>query len=115
MGSLLSRVKSVWSFAMLSWEIYTFGKLPYLSLSDHEAIDHVKEARRLDNAPLCPLGVNSIMRSCWARVPSERPTMRCVREQLEMFGEGKLDSYSSLVPGQDMTNAVPTPASSSNT
>ena len=29
--------------------------------------------------------------------------MRWVREQLEMFGEGKLDSYTNLVPGQNMT------------
>ena len=102
----------VWSFAVLMWEIYTFGKLPYLGFSDHEAIDHVKEARGLENPPLCPLGVYSIMRSCWTRVPSQRPTMRRVREQLEMFGEGKLDSYINLVPGRDTTNPVPTPVSS---
>ena len=93
------------------WEIYTFGKLPYLGLSDHEAIDCVKEARGLENPPLCPLGVYSIMRSCWTRVPSQRPTMRQVREQLEMFGEGKLDSYINLAPGRDTTNPVPTPPS----
>ena len=60
--TLKSSLKSdaVWSFAVLMWEIYTFGKLPYLGLSDHEVIDRVKEARGLKNPLLCPLAVYSI-------------------------------------------------------
>ena len=99
----------VWSFAVLIWEMYTFGQLPYTGISDHEAIDCVKEARGLDNTPLCPLGVYSIMRACWTRVPSRRPTMEQVRQQLEAFSEGKQPADTSYV------NLAPTALSSETT
>ena len=99
----------VWSFAILIWEMYTFGQLPYTGVSDHEAIDCVKEARGLDNTPLCPLGVYAIMRACWTRVPSRRPTMEQVRQQLEAFKEGKQSADTSYVNLAPTNTTIPLP------
>lgn len=102
----------VWSFAVLMWEVYTFGQLPYQGMSDHEAIDCVKEARGLDNPQLCPLGVYDIMRNCWIRVPSRRPAMAEVRQRLEQIQEGKYSadtSYVNLLLGKEQDNGTPPP------
>ena len=91
----------VWSFGILIWEIYTFGRLPYTGLSNHEVIDFIKERRLLNQPDACPLGVYDIMRSCWTRLPSQRSMMSEVVRRLTLFAEGKVDetrNYVNLIP-----------------
>ena len=102
----------VWSFAVLMWEVYTFGQLPYQGMSDHEAIDGVKDAHGLENPQLCPLGVYDIMRSCWTKVPSRRPTMAEVCQRLELYKEGRYSantSYVNLLPGKEEDSSISPP------
>ncbi len=76
-------VKSdVWSFGILMWEVYTLGQLPYIGLSNHEVIDCIKEHRILNQPDACPPETFDIIRSCWTRVPSQRPMMSEVVCQL---------------------------------
>ena len=94
----------VWSFGILMWEVYTFGQLPYIGLSNHEVIDFIKEHRVLSQPELSPLGVYDIMRSCWIRIPSQRATISEVVHHLELFSRGEVHekgNYINLLPNID--------------
>lgn len=69
-------VKSdVWSFGVLLWEVYTYGRQPYYGMSNYEVIDRVKTGQFLDCPDLCPAPIYEVMRSSWTRAPSRRPHM----------------------------------------
>ena len=73
----------VWSFGVLMWEIFTFGRRPYTGLSNYEVIDAVKASRILECPKLCPASVYDIMKICWTRSPLKRPNMDVVVARLE--------------------------------
>ena len=102
----------VWSFGVLLWEIYTYGKLPYGGLSNHEVIDNIRGAKVLDKPDLCPLGVYDIMRSCWYQVPAKRISIQSVLEKLETYNRGEelpRHNYANLAPGTDLTGPLVPP------
>lgn len=73
----------VWSFGVLMWEVYTFGKLPYTGLSNHEVIDAIREHKVLYQPGGCPVGVYDIMNNCWIKVPAYRLGISQIISQLE--------------------------------
>lgn len=102
----------VWSYGVLLWEIFTYGKLPYGGLSNHEVIDNVRGGKILDKPDLCPLGVYDIMRSCWYQVPAKRISIQSVLEKLEIYERGEevpQHNYANLIPGTDVTGPLSTP------
>ena len=69
-------VKSdVWSFGVLMWEVYTFGRQPHSGISNYEVIDRIKEGRLLECPAHCPAALFDVMKSCWSRSPSKRISM----------------------------------------
>ena len=72
----------VWSFGVLVWEIYTFGRQPYTGLSNHEVIDAVKASKILECPRLCPTSVYDVMKLCWTRSPVKRHNMDVVVARL---------------------------------
>ena len=99
----------VWSFGVLLWEIYTYGRLPYGGLTNHEVIDSIRGARVLDKPDLCPLGVYDIMRTCWNQVPAKRVSMMTILERLETYERGEViphRNYANLMPQSDVIGPV---------
>ena len=94
----------VWSFGTLMWEVYTYGQLPYTGLSNHEVIDFIKDSKVLERPDNCPMGVYDIMRSCWVRIPSQRPSMKQIMNRLELYSRGEVDparEYVNLAPEKE--------------
>ena len=85
----------VWSFGILVWEIYTFGHQPYYGLSNHEVIDAVKTGKILVCPELCPASMYDIMKRCWTRSPSKRPTMETVLGRLMVLTTGHRTAEST--------------------
>ncbi|XP_064648115.1 BDNF/NT-3 growth factors receptor-like [Lineus longissimus] len=73
----------VWSFGVVLWEIFTYGKQPWYDLSNHEVVQHIQEGKLLDCPRACPEGLHKIMLGCWAIQPSERYSMKDIHERLE--------------------------------
>ncbi|KAI5698154.1 hypothetical protein M8J75_002485 [Diaphorina citri] len=75
---------NVWSFGVLLWEIFEFGKLPYAELSDDQVITRVfgTEALRLPAPRAVNSHVYSIMEQCWCDPASSRPSMSQVLASL---------------------------------
>jgi serine/threonine protein kinase len=88
----------VWSYGVLVWEVYSYGRQPHTGISNYEVIDRIKEGRLLECPTHCPPAIFDIMKSCWTRSPAKRATMETIwsrLNQLNKFGPGKEESESS--------------------
>ncbi|XP_056132371.1 megakaryocyte-associated tyrosine-protein kinase [Lampris incognitus] len=73
----------VWSYGVLLWEIFSYGRQPYPKMSLKEVKQQVEEGYRMEAPEDCPPEVYSLMRSCWEREPRRRPPFHKLREKLE--------------------------------
>ncbi|XP_055979160.1 high affinity nerve growth factor receptor [Sorex fumeus] len=73
----------VWSFGVVLWEIFTYGKQPWYQLSNTEAIECITQGRELERPRACPPEVYAIMRGCWQREPQQRRSIKDVHAQLQ--------------------------------
>jgi len=63
----------VWSFGVCVWEIFEFGKIPFGTMSNQEALEYILQGYRLSKPARCPDSVFEIMQLCWRENPIERP------------------------------------------
>ncbi|XP_030304931.1 high affinity nerve growth factor receptor [Calypte anna] len=73
----------IWSFGVVLWEIFTYGKQPWYQLSNTEAIECITQGRELERPRACPAEVYSIMRSCWQRDPHQRQPIQEIHDHLQ--------------------------------
>eukprot|EP00112_Aurelia_sp_Birch-Aquarium-sp1_P019816 Seg4983.1 transcript_id=Seg4983.1/GoldUCD/mRNA.D3Y31 product="Tyrosine-protein kinase transforming protein Fps" protein_id=Seg4983.1/GoldUCD/D3Y31 len=84
----------VWSYGIVLWEIFSYGKDPYEFMSHHAANvfdlrDFLKTGKRLEMPSKCPHGVYLIMQRCWSPVPEQRPTFAA----LINWAESMMDTF----------------------
>jgi len=72
----------VWSFAVLVWEVFSFGAKPYEGLSSQEAARRIVNGKILERPDLTPSIVYELMRLCWNADPSKRPNFETVHQHL---------------------------------
>ncbi|VEL07178.1 unnamed protein product [Protopolystoma xenopodis] len=73
----------MWSFGVLLWEIYSFGRLPYLGISVNDVLAEVESGYRLPRPDACPAELYTIMQRAWQAVPRARPQFCGVLDQLQ--------------------------------
>ncbi|XP_075719818.1 proto-oncogene tyrosine-protein kinase ROS [Rhinoderma darwinii] len=73
----------VWSFAVILWELFSFGQQPYQGYSNAEVLHYVRSGQRMDSPDNCPDDIWDIMLKCWAQNPAERPRFAKIQKQLE--------------------------------
>ncbi|KPP75876.1 High affinity nerve growth factor receptor-like [Scleropages formosus] len=72
----------IWSFGVVLWEIFTFGKQPWYQLSNSEAIECITQGRELERPRTCPKEVYILMQACWQREPQQRMVMKDIHSRL---------------------------------
>lgn len=72
--SEFSNKSDVWSYGVLLWEIYSYGRVPYPRVPVDQVMQHVEKGYRMDSPDGCPDPVYRIMRDCWEKEPDSRPT-----------------------------------------
>uniref|UniRef100_A0A8C0T0Q7 Tyrosine-protein kinase receptor n=1 Tax=Canis lupus familiaris TaxID=9615 RepID=A0A8C0T0Q7_CANLF len=77
----------VWSFGVVLWEIFTYGKQPWYQLSNTEAIECITQGRELERPRACPPEVYAIMRGCWQREPQQRHSIKDVHARLQALAQ----------------------------
>ncbi|XP_072916044.1 high affinity nerve growth factor receptor-like [Hemitrygon akajei] len=75
----------IWSFGVVLWEIFTYGKQPWYQLSNTEAIECITQGRVLECPRGCPREVYAIMRGCWTRDPQQRLSIKEIHERLQQL------------------------------
>nr|XP_695792.1 megakaryocyte-associated tyrosine-protein kinase [Danio rerio] len=78
-----STQSDVWSYGVLLWEIFSYGRQPYPKMTVNEVKECVEKGYRMDPPDECPADVYSIMTSCWQTEPKKRPSFHKLRERLE--------------------------------
>eukprot|EP00096_Caligus_rogercresseyi_P015214 TRINITY_DN7664_c0_g1_i1.p1 TRINITY_DN7664_c0_g1~~TRINITY_DN7664_c0_g1_i1.p1 ORF type:complete len:691 (-),score=209.29 TRINITY_DN7664_c0_g1_i1:15-2087(-) len=68
-----SSASDVWSFGVLLWEMYSYGKNPYESMNGTQTIQFLEEGKRLGRPTGVSQEIYDIINRCWKYNASERP------------------------------------------
>jgi serine/threonine protein kinase len=82
----------VWSFGILLYEVYSFGKKPYEGWSNKRVLDELRGGFRLEKPMLCPPEVYELMVQTWHAVPDERPDFDMLRMELFSISSNTVDN-----------------------
>ncbi|CAH3154995.1 unnamed protein product [Porites lobata] len=83
-GLAFTTESDVWSFGVLMWEIESGGAKPYPTMGNVlEIKDFLNNGRRLTKPHGCLPEIYEIMKRCWEKERSERPTFRELLASLE--------------------------------
>lgn len=78
-----SSKSDMWSFGILLYEIYSFGRLPYPKIPLTDVVKHVENGYRMDAPEGCPPKIYEIMRRAWSSASKDRPSFKEILEELE--------------------------------
>lgn len=73
----------VWSFGILLWEVYSFGKNPYPRVPLKDVSEKVEKGYRMEIPDGCPNTMYIIMQRCWHIDPMKRPSFRELKRELD--------------------------------
>ncbi|XP_049640532.1 muscle, skeletal receptor tyrosine-protein kinase isoform X1 [Suncus etruscus] len=73
----------VWAYGVVLWEIFSYGLQPYYGMAHEEVIFYVRDGNILSCPDNCPLELYNLMRLCWSRLPSDRPSFASIHRILE--------------------------------
>ncbi|XP_063053474.1 NT-3 growth factor receptor [Engraulis encrasicolus] len=82
-----STESDVWSFGVILWEIFTYGKQPWFQLANNEVIECITQGRVLERPRVCPKEVYDIMLGCWQREPQQRLNIKDIQKILFALGK----------------------------
>ena len=91
----------VWSYGVVLWEIFTFGKIPYYLSSNKEVMEDVSIGKHLDPPEGCPDVIKNLMLSCWKLRPGDRIKFSVIAKTL---------SKSNFEPPRAYSNSLYTKA-----
>ncbi|KAJ8936487.1 hypothetical protein NQ314_012351 [Rhamnusium bicolor] len=77
-----SNKSDMWSFGILLWEIYSFGRVPYPRIPLADVVKHVEKGYKMEAPEGCPPEVYEIMRQAWDLNPEKRPNFHEVKTKL---------------------------------
>ncbi|XP_037080596.1 tyrosine-protein kinase CSK-like [Pollicipes pollicipes] len=81
--SKFSNKSDMWSFGVLLWEIYSFGRVPYPRIPLSDVVRYVASGYRMEAPEWCPPEVYQIMKEAWGADPEARPTFYEVERRLQ--------------------------------
>lgn len=83
----------MWSFGILLYEIYSFGRLPYPKIPLADVVKYVESGYRMEAPEGCPPSIYDIMKRAWKAEPKERPSFADILKEIE-----KLESETQDTP-----------------
>ncbi|KAH0563856.1 high affinity nerve growth factor receptor-like isoform X1 [Cotesia glomerata] len=73
----------VWSFGVVLWEVYSYGKQPYYGYNNEEVLKIIHQGIMLTPPEECPEFVIEIMKQCWKIDPRDRPRFSEILEKFK--------------------------------
>jgi len=84
-NSKFSNKSDMWSFGVLLWEIYSFGRVPYPRIPLADVVKHVEKGYQMEAPEGCPQQVYAVMKDSWDLDPTNRPTFADAQVSLNEF------------------------------
>ncbi|XP_037922668.1 tyrosine-protein kinase CSK isoform X2 [Hermetia illucens] len=81
-GGRFSNKSDMWSFGILLWEIYSFGRVPYPRIPLADVVKHVEVGYKMEAPEGCPPEIYEMMRQAWDLNPARRPTFQELKVKL---------------------------------
>ena len=75
-------MSDVWSFAVLVYEVFSYGLLPYSTWDVRRVVEELHRGNRLEKPIVCPQEVYDVMLRCWFADPEQRPTFSEIKVEL---------------------------------
>ncbi|CAH1130539.1 unnamed protein product [Ceutorhynchus assimilis] len=73
----------IWSYGVILWEIYSFGKQPYYGHSNEEVVKLILDGIMLIPPEDCPALICELMKNCWKTEPKHRATFTFIKDVLD--------------------------------
>ena len=90
----------IWSYGVLLWEMYSYGKQPYDNKTGMETVKFIEEGNRLPRPERAELEIYSAMQWCWEYIPENRPKFL---ELFKIFAESpEYVNLKELLRTQDL-------------
>lgn len=84
-GGRFSNKSDMWSFGILLWEIYSFGRVPYPRIPLADVVKHVEVGYKMEAPDGCPTEIYEMMRQAWDLNPTRRPSFHDLKVKLLHF------------------------------
>ncbi|KAJ3594069.1 hypothetical protein NHX12_006401 [Muraenolepis orangiensis] len=78
-----STKSDVWSYGILLWEIYSFGRVPYPRIPLKDVVPRVEKGYKMDAPEGCSPVVYDLMKQCWTLDVAVRPSFNMLGEKLK--------------------------------
>ncbi|KAL0118602.1 hypothetical protein PUN28_009344 [Cardiocondyla obscurior] len=86
----------IWSYGVVLWEIYSYGKQPYYGFSNEEVVKLILQGTMLVPPDECPPVICEIMQDCWKVEPRERIKFPDILDRLEKVQTVELAQQGTL-------------------
>lgn len=84
MNGVYTIQSDIWGLAVLFWEVFTYGQIPYSTMSNTQVYDQIQNPRmRLEKPRLQPPELYALSEMCWASLLSSRPTHSVIINQIK--------------------------------
>jgi len=80
---LFTNKSDVWSFGVLLWEIYSFGRVPYPRIPIQDVVRHIEKGYRMEPPDGCPPLIIELMNDCWKLEAFGRPSFSDLVQKLK--------------------------------
>ena len=81
--NLFSSKSDMWSFGILLWEIYSFGRFPYPKIRNEDVLEQVEKGYIMDAPEGCDKSIYDVMKRAWNLDVGKRPSFKEARKVLE--------------------------------
>ena len=86
--SIFSEKSDVWAFGISTFEAFSFGSVPYGSMSSSEMHEFLQAGRRLGKPLDASECIYDIMINCWEKEPSNRSNFKDIQNKIAQVLEG---------------------------
>ncbi|XP_060518794.1 muscle, skeletal receptor tyrosine-protein kinase-like isoform X2 [Cylas formicarius] len=83
----------IWSYGVVLWEIFSYGKQPYYGHSNDEVVKLILDGIMLIPPDDCPSVICNIMKNCWKTEPKHRIHFSNIKTELEAAYDDKNLKY----------------------